>query len=218
MAAFMVLYAFPVAGTQTMLASLLPAVMLPLLLSDAIRHPGTQQLLKECLPAAFWKAVWHRGRAIAYAVMVAMLASQTVSKLRVYYSMEPLNLPGTSLARADQSSAQLLRWVVSEMVKCPAFYSLPNLPSLYFWTGQRAPTGMISNDPLGLLSSEQQRQTIADLERHAKLCIVTIPVLLGYYDRGQLATRPPLLQYVEKNFTEVESNGPFHVLQRNGAD
>ena len=77
---------------------------------------------------------------------------------------------------------------------------------------------MISNDPLGLLSSEQQRQTIADLERHAKLCILTSPVLLGYYDRSQLATRPPLLQYVEKNFTEVESNGPFHVLQRNGAD
>ena len=153
---------------------------------------------------------------MAYALMLAMLASQTVSKLRVYQSMEPLNLPGASLVRADHGSAQLLRWVVGELVKCPAFYSLPSLPSLYFWTNQRAPTGMISNNTLGLLSSEQQRHAISDLERHDELCILTIPALLGYFDRGQLATRPPLLQYVEKNFTEVESNGPFHVLHRKG--
>ena len=38
MAAFLVLYAFPVHGTQTTLASLLPAVMLPVLLNDAMRH------------------------------------------------------------------------------------------------------------------------------------------------------------------------------------
>ena len=62
MAAFLVLYAFPVAGTQTMLASLLPAVMLPVLLNDAIRHPSIQQFLKGCLPAALRKEFGIVGR------------------------------------------------------------------------------------------------------------------------------------------------------------
>jgi len=219
MAAFMVLYAFPVAGTQTMLASLLPTFMLPVFLNDAISHHGTQQLLKRYLWIPI-RVLRHRGRAaaMAYTLMLAMLASQTVSKLRLYHSMEPLNLPGTSLVRTDHGDAQLLRWVVGELVKCSAFYSLPGVPSLYFWTDQSAPTGMISNNTLGLLSSEQQRDVISDLERHNELCILTIPGLLGWYDRGQLATRPPLLQYVKSNFIEVESNGPFHVLHRNSAD
>ena len=182
MAAFMVLYAFPVAGTQTMLASLLPAVMLPVLLNDAIRHPSTQQVLKGCFPAALRKVAWHRGGAktIAYALLLAMLASQTVSKLRVYQSMEPLNLPGTSFVRTDHDTAQLLRWVVGELVKCPAFYSIPSVPSLYFWTDHRAPTE-IQYDIFGLLSFEQQRHAISDLERNDVLCILTIPALPGVY-------------------------------------
>lgn len=217
MAAFMALYAFPVSGTQTMLASLLPTVMLPVLLNDAYRHPGIQRFLKEYLPATLGKPAWRRAPiwVTTYLLMLAMLGSQTLSELQRYQSRESLNLPGTSLVRADHNTAQAYRWLVRELVKCPAFYSIPSLPSLYLWTYQRAPTGMISNNTFGLLTYEQQRHAISDLERHSELCIVMFPKLLDYFNRGQLATRPPLLQYVEKNFTEVESNGLFHVLYRN---
>jgi hypothetical protein len=220
MAAFLVLYAFPVHGTQTMLASLLPAIMLPVLLNDAVRHPGTQQFLKRHLPTALLnKRVWHHAPlTLAYTLVLVMLGAQTVSELRRYQSLEPLNLRGASLVRTDHRTAQLLRWVVGELVKCPAFYSLPSMPSLYFWIDQRAPTGMISNNALGLLSLEQQRHAVSDLEQHNGLCILTIPALLEYFDRGQLRARSPLLQYVEENFTEVASKGPFHVLHRNRVD
>ena len=218
LAAFLILYAFPIEGTQTVLAALLPASMLPVLLHDAVRHPETRRLLKELLTAVLRVAVWRRMPvAAAYALMLVMLGSQTASEVRRYQSLESLNLPGAYLVRIDHDDAQLLRGVVAELVTCPAFYSLPNLPSLYFWTNQRAPTGMISNNTLGLLSPDQQWQTIADLERHAELCILTIPALLRYFDRGQLATRPPLLRYIEENFVEKQSNGPFHLLRRKGA-
>jgi hypothetical protein len=220
MAAFLVLYAFPVHGTQTMLASFLPTVMLPVLLNDAVRHPDVQRFLKRHLSATpLKKETWrHVPLAMAYALMLVMLGSQTLAKFREYQSLEPLNLRGASLVRTDHESAQLLRWVVGELDKCPAFYSLPSLPSLYFWSGQRAPTGIISNNTFGLLSSEQQRHAIADLDRYSELCVLTIPALLEYFDRGQLRVRPPLLRYVEENFTEVASKGPFHVLHRNWAD
>jgi hypothetical protein len=216
-AAFLVLYAFPVHGTQTMLATLLPAVMLPVLLNDTVMHPGIRSFLKRHWPAPPFKIqVWHRAplTAVAYALMLAMLGSQTLSKFRDYQSLEPLNLRGASLVRIDHDSAQLLRWVVGKLVECPTFYSLPSLPSFYFWTNQKAPTGMISNNTFGVLSSEQQRLAVADLERHNDLCILMFPALLEYFDRGQLSASPPLLQYVEKNFTEVESIGPFRVLRR----
>ena len=215
MAAFLVLYAFPVHGPQTILASLLPAVMLPVLLNDALRHPGIRSFLQRHWPAASSKTKVWRLVAVAYALMLAMLGSQTVSKFREYRSLEPLDLRGASLVRVDHGSAQLLRWVVGELVQCTTFYSLPSLPSLYFWTDQKSPTGMISNNTFGILSYEQQRHAVADLERYNELCILMFPSLLKYFDRGQLSASPPLLQYVEKNFTEVESNGPFHVLHRN---
>jgi hypothetical protein len=221
MAAFMVLYAFPVHGTQTVLAGLLAAVMLPVLLNDAIRDPGIQRSLKRCLSAASLKqSVWRQASValMAYALMLVMLGSQMVSELRGYQSLESLNLRGASLVRTDHDSAQLLRWVVGELVKCPAFYSLPSLPSLYFWTNQKSPTGIISNNTLGVLSSEQQRHAVSDLERYNELCILTIPALLEDFDRGQLRASPPLLQYIDENFIEVTSWGPFHVLRRNRVD
>jgi hypothetical protein len=40
------------------------------------------------------------------------------------------------------------------------------------------------------------------------------PNLLEFFDRGQLITKPPLLRYVNDNFIEFESNGPFQLLHR----
>ncbi len=151
---------------------------------------------------------------MAYALMLAMLGSQTMSELERYQSFEPRNLPGASLVRADHSTAQLYRWAVGELVKCPAVYSLPNISSLYFWTNQSPPTGVLNNDTLGLLSFEQQQRVIKDLEPHKELCILLFPKLMDFFDRGQLVTRPPLLEYVKDNFIEVESNGPFRLLHR----
>ena len=123
------------------------------------------------------KPLWRRAResALAYGLMLAMLASQTVSEFRQYWSMEPLDLPGTSLIRADRSTVRLYHWAIDELGKCPAFYLLPSLPSFYFWAEQRTPTGIMNNNTFGLLSPDQQRHAIADLEQNAQLCILTIP-------------------------------------------
>ena len=216
MAAFLSLYSFPVSGTQTALASLLPTIMLPVLLNDGSRHPDIQRFLKGWLPAALRNRRWHGWQvsAMAYTLMLAMLGSQTMWELELYRSLEPLDLPGASLLRADHKTAQLYRWAVGELVKCPAFYSLPNLSSLYFWTNQIPPTGTLNNDILSLLSFEEQQQLITDLEPHKELCILMFPKLLDFFDRGQLATKPPLLEYIKENFIEVESNGPFQLLHR----
>jgi hypothetical protein len=219
-AAFLVLYAFPVHGAQTTLAGLLPTVMLPVLLNDAMRHARLTPATKVCKAVSSMKPLWRgaRGAALAYGLMLTMLGSQTVAEWRQYSSLEPLDLPGSSLIRTDRSTIQLHHWVIGELRKCPAFYLLPSLPSFYFWAEQRTPSGIMNNNTFGLLSSDQQRHAIADLEQNAQLCILTIPYLLQKYDRGQLATRPPLLQYVEETFIQTQSMGPFRLLRRKGSE
>jgi hypothetical protein len=164
----------------------------------------------------FWRSA--RGSALAYGLMVAMLGSPTVSTFHQYWWMEPLDLPGTSLIRADRYTIELHHWVVGELRKCPAFYLLPSLPSFYFWAEQGTPTGIMNNNAFGLLSSDQQLHAMADLDQNPQLCILTIPYLLQRYDRGQLATRPPLLRYVEDNFIKTGSNGPFHLFRRKDSE
>ena len=76
----------------------------------------------------------------------------------------------------------------------------------------------MSNNTLVLLSFDRQRRAIFELEQNSQLCILTIPTLLRIFDRGQLATRPPLIKYVEENFVEAGSNGPFRLLRRKGPE
>jgi len=220
MAACLALYAFPVHGTQTALASLVPTIMLPVLLNDAARDVGMRQLWRGYLPAILRTSPWPRARLslIAYPFMLMMLGSQIVAEYRRYSSLEPINLPGASLIRSDSYTIQLYHWATHEFKKCRAFYMVPSLPSFYFWAGQRTPTPIMSNNTLGLLSFDQQRRAITELEQNSQLCILIIPALLRYFDRGHLVARPPLLQYVEENFVEAGSNGPFRLLRRKAAD
>jgi hypothetical protein len=220
MAAYLSLYSFPVSGTQTALASLLPTIMLPVLLNDGVGHPRIRRFLKGLLPQELRHHHWRAEQisAMAYMLTLAMLGSQTVFEFERYQSLEPLNLPGASLLRADHRTADLYRWAAGELNKCAAFYSLPNLSSLYFWTNQMPPTGILNNDTLGLISLELQRRVIADLKSHKELCILTYPRLMQFFDRGQLVTKPPLLGYVNDNFIQIESNGPFQLLRRKAVE
>jgi len=152
LAAFMVLYPFPVAGTQLMIAVLIICVMLPVLLHDAIVGlellPGFQQ------PDM---TRWRRGgSAIVVILLGAMLGRQSKEALDDYFTGVPLSLPGASLIHVSPDVADSYHWVVHELSHCEMFYTMPGLFSFYFWTGKPTPTGLNNNDALGLLTWLQQ--------------------------------------------------------------
>jgi hypothetical protein len=123
MAAYLSLYSFPVSGTQTALASLLPTIMLPVLLGDGVMHPDVQRFLKGLLPRELRNRCCRAGQipAMAYMLMLAMLCSQTMSEFERYQSLEPLNLPGASLLRADHRTTELYRWAVADFIRCQIY-------------------------------------------------------------------------------------------------
>ena len=64
---------------------------------------------------------------MVYILMLAMLGSQTMSQFERYQSLEPLNLPGSSLLRTDLRTAELIggRWAnwfsALRFIHCPIY-------------------------------------------------------------------------------------------------
>jgi hypothetical protein len=216
-AAFMILYAFPVPWGQSVLAAVWAIILLPLLFQDfcALQRPRREvrwlNLGYPSIPPWAWRRIV---TGVVGGSLAAILVVQTASNFTVRRDLEPLGLPGSSLLRTDPLQASDYRWAVGKLAKCQAFYMFPGLSSFYFWTNQNAPTGLNTNNPLGLLSEAQQAMVVSDLDKYKELCVLYIPALLLAFDRGQIANNPPLLHYIKENFVEVESQGIFHLLHR----
>lgn len=214
-AAYLGLYAFPIAGAQLMFGPLLIAIMLPIFARDIVID--LRAMLGEQVPAlniALGPSSKTLGATIGYVLIAAMLISQTARSVIHYRSLVPLALPGATLVRAKAEVVEDFHWAVDRLSRCKASYSVPGQLSLYFWTNQRAPTGLNNNNMLALLNDAKQRQVVSDLEEQRDLCILTFPKLQEFFDRGQMAARPPIVRYIDENFIETESNGTFHVLRR----
>lgn len=211
LAAFMVLYPFPVAGTQVVISLVLMVCALPVLLAEGAAE--VRALRPGRLTAAF------RPRPAAGLLMCAVflgaLAIQTRHAWWAWGGGMESGLPGTHLIRLAPKLRAREQWVLQQLASCPAFYTFPGLMSFYFWTGRPSPTALNSNDTLALLTPAQQDRVIADLERQPGLCIVSAPEVLEFFDRGQIVNRAPLLRYIDANFTPVAWNGPYAILKRN---
>jgi hypothetical protein len=211
LSAFMVLYPFPVAADQLRDAILLPSIMVPVLLHDAIVDLRALGRIRR------WELPnWTVRLATLVAVLffVGIFANQTRMAVAAYASRVALDLPGAALIHVSEETANTYHWATQELSRCEAFYTMPGQLSFYFFTGKQAPTGVNSNNELGLLTWDQQERVIADLSAYRRMCVLTVPGLRDFWDRGQIATHPPLLQYIEQNFVPVAVQEPYTLLER----
>lgn len=213
-AAFMVLYAFPVPWSQSVSATLWSMLCLPYLFIDYVKFKQLQNDLPRSGVSHndARKRLWFK-LAISL-IMIGLLIVQTSRSIKRRGMLVPLSLPGSAHLRVHEYTATHYRWAVSKLSECDTFYTVPGMPSFYFWTGQKSPTGLINNNSLALLSEGQQLQAISDLESYKDLCILYIDGLVKRFDRGQILNPPPLLRYVQENFSQVDASGPFSLMKR----
>ena len=142
-AAWQGLQAYPIAGTETVVATSLQVLVYSVCLHDAIK----------AVAAAPWVA--RRLRVLAPRTLVLLntlllssllylFADQwcnPVSARRYYRSVPPLGLRGCRHLRLPTEDVDVYRTLTHFLeTECDTFITIPGMESLHFWTGKRPPT------------------------------------------------------------------------------
>jgi hypothetical protein len=202
----MALYSYPVAGHQVSISTALPLVIVAVVACDV----GAAL----CASWPSWTAPlqpWSRIAAGAFALSVG--AAATFHSVRTYWRNTDLGLPGTAFIRVDRQFAEDLRWVTDNLSGCRSSYSVPGLFSFNLWTGQAPPTVLNVNAQLNVLDAQQQQAVVDSLSRQDGLCVVYNRSFLERFDRGQMASNPPLLKYVSTDLAPVSERDGYVILR-----
>ena len=213
-AAMLSLYAFPVAGTQNLVATLLPVALMPVIAHDALVDLQRRGVFGS--GCATVKLATRTAVAAALTIGTYAGAGLTADVARAYFGGVPLDLPGTDWIRVSREQADDLRWVTAQLSSCAASYSVPGMLSFAFWTKHSLPTTLNINDVLAFLGPAQQASIVQELSRLPDLCIVFNPTILKLFDRGQIATNPPLLRYLSNDFVPRAERHGYVILARRG--
>jgi len=211
-AAFQILHAYPVAGSQTAWSMIWLVPVAMVCLSDAWHAlPDSVFVFRPTL-ARMRKAV---ATALVLAAIVVTL-NRTWAAVEYYSAREPLNLPGAARLRTDSLSAETYRWLVYNLrTHSDTFIGLPGLNSLYFWTGKEPPTAFTVGAWMTFLDNDRQTAVAAALSRYPNVAIIRHRWLAEGYAKGRSLDDRPLVAYINQNFRTIGSFGGFEFLVRN---
>jgi hypothetical protein len=212
------LYAYPIAGSQGLFVQVLLIVVGAVSCGDFLRM-RTIQLRLEALRLA------PRAATAVVLLMVALCYAHTISLARRrYLSMTSLALPGAERIRVPAEQAKTYQWLVRNLREyCDGFVSYPEVPSLHLWSDIPSPgplhesPGPLNLDAWVLILGPAQQEIIArDFARFSSPCVVYIPKLVTFWNKGaQDWSTLPLVKYIQQNFkTAGETNG-YYFLFRN---
>ncbi|MGI9285517.1 MAG: hypothetical protein ACR2P1_09015 [Pseudomonadales bacterium] len=160
LAAWHVLLAYPIPGSQLYFGTYLVIVSAVVCLSDITswlvistqRYSVERQHRLSTLTAAM----------AAFFVLV-FLTGKTLSLKQDYAALEPLNIQGTRFLRLEPERVKFYRYVVDEMGKADVGFTSSGFNSLYFWSGVQMPAPVVVQHNLRLSSEKDRRAVIRGL-------------------------------------------------------
>jgi hypothetical protein len=210
-AAFQILHAYPVAGSQTAWSMIWIVPVAMVCLHDAWQAlPSSSFVFHASLPRL-------RETAVVGVLLVATAVhlQGTWRAFDDYKSLDPLNLPGAVRLRTDWLAAETYRELTANLRDhADTFIGLPGLNSLYFWTAEAPPSTFNVGFWTGLLNDDQQAAIVAKLSRFPKACVIRNRPLAEQWSRGQLFDERPLVAYINQNFRTVGSLGNYEFMVR----
>jgi hypothetical protein len=208
-AAWESLQAYPVAGTQVVVGTILLTLIYAFCLHDAAiglaAHPRVARHLAQLNPPTSVLV-----RTLAFACLFYLFIDQwcmPFSAWGYYRSMIPLGLTGAEYLRLPAAQVEayraLTQYVQNEV---DAFYTVPGFNSLYFWAHKSPPTYLVVPESL-LLNSNQQLQVIEALSGARRRRIL-------FNDAGSAvsANTGPLGALIATQSREVARFGTVRVL------
>ncbi len=213
-AAWQGLQAYPTAGTQAVIGTLLMVLVYSVCLHDAImafivapwavRHP------RNVTPrtAAFSKTLVLAG--LLYLFVIHWC--NPLSSWHYYSSVPPLGLRGARYLRLPAEQVDTYRALAQYIeTECDTFITLPGLNSLYFWTGKTPPTYFNVSEVV-LQTEQQQAQIVAALQK-ARHPLIVVNEARAFYSAGV----GPLGRLISQQCREVKRIGSFRILELQSA-
>lgn len=193
------LQAFPVAGTQVGLGTVVHVVAAVLCLGY-----GASALASR---SARLGGEAFRAAGLRFALLL-VLGGTTFHVLwchRIYSRLQPMELPGTTRLRATQEQVGILQRLTTTLrVESDAFLSIPGFNSLYFWAGKEPPTLDVIGHQMRFYSDERQARMVEALLQHPRPMVVHFSGLAEPY--------PPLEALLARKFKPFTSIGKYELL------
>jgi hypothetical protein len=219
MAVWQTLQAYPIAGTQTTLATFPLVLAYGICLFDALRDlarlPGMASMFSALTPST---------RVLAGALTCVILLFVFInvwcklpSVRREYASLLPLDLPGSRFVRMNEEltsmNQQLSRYLETE---CDTFVSYPGINSLYFWSGKKPPT-QINSTGWGQLSFAQQEKILGSLRNAPRSKLVVTEAMMQSWGTPYADPIRPLVRFVTEECRPVKRIGRCLIFELKSA-
>jgi len=195
------LQAYPVAGSQLRIGTILHVVCAMVMLGDvrdwaAVAFPG------------FVRPVLLRAGSVLALAALMLLTHSRVDLMRTWYErLSPLDLPGAARVRAPRAHVTALQKVVEALrVNADTFLTYPGLNSLYFWTGKRPPTLHVLSHDVRFYSEEQRAAMIRALLTHQHPYVVR--------SRDFVPADSAFVRAISRSFEPSAVIGPYRLLAR----
>ncbi len=211
-AVFVDMYSFPVGGSQNLFS------IVPLIIVAAVFLRDAESALFVNWPRLSDGRLRLAGSALGLLAITASYARDLHHAYRVYEGGVPLALPGSAHIRVPQADAETYAWLTRTLnARCPSFFSMPGLFSLYFWTRQDFPTLLIINDWPAFFDAAQQHMLLDDLVRHSTACIVYNPDLVKFWSTGEDQLPSPVGDYMRSAFVPIDQRDGYYIMRRKDA-
>ena len=214
-AAWQGLQAYPIAGTQVVVATFLNPIIYTVCLYDAFRawamkvrfYEQTPQLTQRSTMLLQFLGIG------ALLSLFALVWCKPFALQRNYASLTPLDLPGSSLIRllpeSTRSYQALFHYLEAE---CDAFITYPGINSFYFWSRKEPPTHLNSTG-WGLFNQNQQEEIREALLKSERSKIVVHRNLVRSWETGVPSQIKTLVGFVLHECQEVTRIEPFIIFE-----
>ncbi|HLY38574.1 MAG TPA: hypothetical protein VKU61_11095 [Candidatus Binatia bacterium] len=205
-AVLLMLWAYPVPGSQLALSGLLLPVAAAIAAADVV-----------AVARAFFPRMLGRP-AVGAAALLAVLflvGRETISLRNFatdYYNRSvPLELPGATHVRLDPVRVAWLTTLARTLRDAPdTFLATDGFYSMYFWTGKEPPSPILITHVMDIYTAQQQDALAAALLSRPEALLVMNPTLSEF--RGEY--RKPFYQGLFRFFESRETIGPFVIKAR----
>jgi len=204
------LQAYPSAGTQAVVGTLLQVLVYSICLHDAIKAAAPWVVRRLPTPTPRTAALLNTVLLAGLLYLFADRWCNPISARRYYRSVPPLGLRGCEQLRLPAEDVETYRTLTQFLqTECDTFITVPGMNSLHFWTGKMPPTYLNSSE-IVLLNRNQQTQLIAALGK-AKRPLIVVREAGGIYsftpDTG------PLGKLISQQSREIRRIGRFRILE-----